>query len=459
MRVSVIGTGYVGLTTGVSLAYLGHRVTCVDVDPGKVELLQSGGLPIYEPGLKQLLELAGGKIDFTTAYDSIREADVAILAVGTPAQEDGSPNLTYLLAAAEDVIRQLHTKQTMTVLVNKSTVPVGTGDKIGHWIGEAGLKDRVLVASNPEFLRQGRAVSDTLYPDRIVAGGNERAVQVLAELYAPLVAQSFAPPEGIAPPDGYRRPTFIAVDRRSAELAKYAANAFLAMKISFINEIANVCDRVGANVNEIAGIIGADPRIGASFLQAGIGYGGSCFPKDTKALHHIADTNGYDFKLLSAVIEVNQTQKFVLLEKLREQLNELHGCKVAVLGLAFKPGTDDMREAPSLPIIASLLEAGAQVAAHDPVAADKARAMLPAEVQLASEVMDALQDADAALLVTEWPEYMELDFDEVRKAMRRPLWLDGRNALDRKRMEQIEYHGIGVGGQRLCGSWPSVIHA
>lgn len=449
MKVTVIGTGYVGLTTGASLAYLGHEVTCVDVDEVKVEQLTGGIMPFYEPGMKELIQTQQDRMQFTSSYwEAIMEADVIFFAVGTPANSDGSPNLTYLFTAVEETVGYLRMKEKRTVLINKSTVPVGTGDQIARKVQEAGLESKVKVASNPEFLRQGRAIQDTLYPDRVVVGGDDASSGILRELYGNLLEQSFEPPFHAPRPAGYTKPDYIHVDRRSAELAKYAANAFLAMKISFINEIANVCDRVGADVKQVADIIGKDPRIGSSFLQAGIGYGGSCFPKDTRALHYIADTNGYDFKLLSAVIEVNQSQRMVMIQKLREQLGELAGKHIAVLGLAFKPGTDDLREAPSIPIIESLVAEGAHVRVHDPVAMEKARPLLPDVIHFSEGVTELLANADAALLVTEWPEYTRLNAEEMKSLMRQPILIDGRNAMNRANFEDFDYQGIGTGLKR-----------
>lgn len=445
MRVAVIGTGYVGLTTGVSLAFLGHQVTCVDVNESKINQLKSGILPFYEPLLKEILAVAQPNIAFSVSLpDAVQHADLVFLAVGTPANPDGSPHLGDFFSAAHQTIQSLRNKETPAVLVNKSTVPVGTSDQIQEWVEQSGLGLKVSVASNPEFLRQGRAVLDTLYPDRIVVGGDEPAVEALRQLYADIIGQRFAEPAGAPRPSHLHEVPFLAVDRRSAEISKYAANAFLAMKISFINEIANVCDRVGANVHHAAQIIGLDPRIGSSFLQAGIGYGGSCFPKDTRALQYIAETSGYDFKLLSAVIEVNNAQKFILLDKVRAELRHLRGKKIAVLGLSFKPQTDDMREAPSIPVIQGLLAEGAEVYAHDPIALDNARKLLPPSVHLESRLHDALEDAEAALLVTDWPEYLNLDPEYIRQIMRRPLWIDGRNALGPAVRSGIEYRGIGV---------------
>ncbi|MCZ8516478.1 UDP-glucose/GDP-mannose dehydrogenase family protein [Paenibacillus filicis] len=446
MNVTVIGTGYVGLTTGASLAYLGHEVTCVDVDEKKVEQLSQGIMPFYEPGMKELLQSHPERIHFTSSYwEAVMGADVIFFAVGTPAQSDGSPNLTYLFSAVEETVGYLRMKEKSTVLINKSTVPVGTGDKIAQKVKEASLETTVRVASNPEFLRQARAIQDTFYPDRIVVGGDEVSDAILSQLYSGVLNQSFAAPAYAPRPAGYTSPEYILVDRRSAELAKYAANAFLAMKISFINEIANVCDRVGADVKQVAGIIGKDVRIGSSFLQAGIGYGGSCFPKDTRALQYIADTSGYDFKLLSAVIEVNHSQKYIMLQKLREQLGELAGKQIAVLGLSFKPGTDDLREAPSIPIILELLAEKADVRVHDPVAMNKARSLLPDRVHFAEQIKEALRNADAALLVTEWPEYISLSAEEIRSLMRRPVFIDGRNAMAASDFENADMDYLGIG--------------
>lgn len=433
MNISVIGTGYVGLTTGVALAHLGHKVVCADIDEAKVELLNKGIPPIYEPDLEELMAKARSRLTFTTSYrEAILESDVVFIAVGTPANADGSPNLTYLHESFDHVLKTLAHKATPTLLVNKSTVPVGTADRFMDEIHRRGMGKVVDIASNPEFLRQGRAVYDTLHPERIVAGGSERAARILQSVYKPLLDKEKIP--------------FLHVDLRSAELAKYAANAFLAMKISFINEMANVCDCVGADVLKIAEVIGSDHRIGPAFLNAGIGYGGSCFPKDTRALRYIADTNGYNFKLLSAVIEVNNDQRNMMVQKLRRELGELAGRKVAVLGLTFKPATDDLREAPSIPVIQELLALGAQVWAHDPVAMEKAKELLPAGVHFAKDCEECLQDAEAALLVTEWPEYLRTAPAAAPGLMKRPLFIDGRNAIPENARTGLEYHGIGIPG-------------
>ncbi|WP_040952936.1 UDP-glucose dehydrogenase family protein [Gorillibacterium massiliense] len=449
MKVTVMGTGYVGLTTGVSLAHLGHQVVCADIDERKIAKLSAGVAPFYEPGLEQMLEMVQEQLEFTTSIkEAVANAEVVFLAVGTPAYPDGSPNLEYLHEAFNQTVRSIKNKTEQTVIVNKSTVPVGTADEFAAIIASEGLADRVVMASNPEFLRQGRALTDTLYPDRIVVGGSEPAVQTLRRLYQPLIDQSFSEPPGMKRPKELAQVPFIAVDIRSAELAKYAANAFLAMKISFINEIANVCDLVGADVTRIARIIGEDPRIGPSFLQAGIGYGGSCFPKDTRALRYIADTNGYDFKLLSAVIEVNNAQKYRLIDKLKQELGALAGKKIAVLGLTFKPGTDDLRDAPSLTIIQELALQEAVVYAHDPVAMEIAKPHLPENVILDANLLNVLSQADAAVLLTEWPEYRTLDPEWLLHTMKRPLLIDGRNAYEESKRDDLEYRGIGLSNKK-----------
>lgn len=431
MNISVIGTGYVGLTTGVALAHMGHKVVCADIDEAKVELLNKGIPPIYEPDLEELMEESRSNLTFTTSYrEAILESDVVFIAVGTPANPDGSPNLTYLYDAFDRVLKMLADKASPTLLVNKSTVPVGTADRFMEEVRKRGLTQTVDIASNPEFLRQGRAVYDTLHPERVVTGGSERAGRILRNVYKTLLEEEKVP--------------FIHVDLRSAELAKYAANAFLAMKISFINEMANVCDCVGADVLKIAEVIGSDHRIGPAFLNAGIGYGGSCFPKDTRALRYIADTNGYNFKLLSAVIEVNNDQRNMMVNKLRRELGQLHGRKVAVLGLTFKPATDDLREAPSIPVIQQLLALGAEVWVHDPVAMEKAKELLPDSIHYARDSEECLQDAEAALLVTEWPEYLRTAPAQARRLMKRPLFIDGRNAVPEAARAGLDYHGIGI---------------
>lgn len=446
MKVAILGTGYVGLTTGACLAYIGHRVVCADVDERKIQGIREGRLPFHEEHLQRLIRDAQDRISFTCdSGAAVREADVVILAVGTPPRADGSPELAYLESAVEAVLDGLASKPSFTLIVNKSTAPVGTCDRIAARAADRGMADKVVVASNPEFLRQGRAVHDTLYPERIVVGGSDAAAEALRQMYAPLVGQSFEAPAYLPRPDDRTGSAFISVDVRSAEIGKYAANAYLAMKISFINEMANLSDRIGADIRQIAAIVGSDSRIGPAFLQAGIGYGGSCFPKDTRALRFIAGESGYDFKLLSAVIEVNRLQRTVVIDKLKREYPDLGGKTIAVLGLSFKPGTDDLRETPSLGIVDTLLHEGASVRVHDPVALPAALRVLPPTVHAAASAEEAIAGADAAILVTEWSEYTSLDGASTAAKMRRPLFIDGRNAMPASFIREVEYIGIGAG--------------
>jgi len=446
MRVAVVGAGYVGLTTAAALAWTGHRVRVVEVDERKLGRLATGRAPFFEAHLDDAIAHCGDRLTFTPSHgEALEGADVAFIAVGTPPDAEGAPDLRQVRHAVRQVVATLETSDRSLVLVMKSTVPVGIGDELTREVAELRPPRPVVLASNPEFLRQGRALQDSLYPDRIVIGGPDEAVDALRELYRSVVERAFAPPAGLQPPEREGRVPVLEVDRRSAELAKYAANAFLAMRISFINEMANVCDRVGADIDAVASVIGSDPRIGRHFLHAGVGYGGSCFPKDTRALHHIATTNGYDLDLLPAIIRVNEGQRVRVLDKLRDRLGDLRGKRVALLGLAFKPGTDDMREAPSVPLAHTLVERGAEVRGHDPQALENAAELLPAETHLTIDVWEAVEGADAVVLLTEWPEYQALDPARLRAAMRRPLVVDGRNALPDAFRRELEYVGIGRG--------------
>ncbi|ATW25378.1 UDP-glucose dehydrogenase family protein [Candidatus Formimonas warabiya] len=447
MKVAVIGTGYVGLTTGVALAQIGHDVVCIDVDERKIASLRQGKAPFFEPFLADALDANRSRLYYTTSIkEGLVHGDVAFLAVGTPQNPNGSANLTYLHQAFASALSVLEKKASSTLLVNKCTAPVGTTESLSQEIAARGLSDQINLASNPEFLRQGCALSDNLYPNRLVLGGNAPAHETLLRLYAPIINQTFHLPAHLPRPQGLQQVPAFLVNTRTAELAKYAANAFLAMKISFINEVANMADLVEADVIQVADIIGADVRIGRAFLNAGIGYGGSCFPKDTLALRHMADTHGYHFKLLSAVIEVNNAQCIRVVEKLRDALGELRGKTIAVLGLTFKPGTDDLREAPSIPMIYHLLLEGANIRAHDPVAGDQARFVLPHKVKLCAEVQDTLEGADAVFIVTEWPLYQKLTPEVLKEKMRGNVVVDGRNCLDPRLFAgQMRYIGVGRG--------------
>lgn len=461
MRVTVIGTGYVGLVTGTCLAYLGHRVTCVDADPDKVSRLSSGEIPIYEPHLDRLMSLARerGGIEFTSAISgAVATSDVIFIAVGTPSSPNGAPDLTFLEAAARDIGRALDVNRR-PVIVNKSTVPVGSGNLVATLIregieaagGESAKESHVTVVSNPEFLQEGNAVFNSLYPDRIVIGAEQGdAISVMEDLYRPITEQSFPAPVFMPRPDAMLSVPLVVTDLASAEMIKYAANAFLAMKISFANEMASICERVGAQCCDVMRGIGLDTRIGARFLNAGIGWGGSCFGKDLQALTQTAFEYGYRPLLLEATQEVNRSQRQIVVQKLQEKLRILKGRTIGLLGLAFKPETDDLRDAPSLTIAARLLEMGARVKAYDPVAMTACRQQYPGlKIQYCESAAAAARGADAILVVTEWSEFANLDLVVLRQEMNRPILIDGRNALDATEAYRagFEYVGIGSGRQ------------
>lgn len=484
MRITVVGTGYVGLVTGACLAHLGHSVTAMDTDEAKVRLLHAGRVPIYEPGLDELVagEVAAGRLRFADQYgNAIPGAEAIFICVGTPSLPNGQADTSAVEASARTIGEHLGTDYC--VIINKSTVPIGSGDWVGmlvrqgiranqlatvsaglsagKWTGALAVapgpgaspmltESREVdtpaparadshpfdVVSNPEFLREGSAIGDALEPDRIVIGAESgRAIDRMRALYAPLLERNAA--QG-------REVPFVVTDRASAELIKYAANAFLATKISFVNEVANICERVGADVIEVARGIGLDARIGSSFLSAGIGWGGSCFPKDLASLVHIAREYDYPARLLEAVREVNATQRMAVVRKLQERLKLIKGKTIALWGLAFKPGTDDVRDAPSLILAERLTELGAAVQAYDPQAMDAARRR-GVKAALCRDAYEAAQDASAVVLVTEWPEFLEVDWPRLRHVMRRPLLVDGRNTLDRATLlwHGFEYCGIG----------------
>ena len=451
MRVTVIGTGYVGTVTGACLAYLGHHVTCVDTDASKIGKLRLGLAPIYEPGLEELIALArsSGGIDFETDMTApVRESDVIFIAVGTPPLPSGESDLTWLEAAARGIGAAMDASR-FRVVVNKSTVPVGSGNLVGTLVRE-GLDDHTVtfgVASNPEFLREGSAIHDSLYPDRIVVGAeDERTVQVMRRLYQPLVDQQFADPSFSPRPLSMQPVPMVTTTLTSAEMIKYSANAFLATKIGFANEIANICERVGADVTEVMKGIGLDSRIGRSFLNAGIGWGGSCFGKDISSLLHTASEYGYQARLLEASVAVNRLQRQIVIQKLQEKLFILKGRTVALLGLAFKPNTDDLRDAPSLQIAEKLLQMGARVRAYDPIAMSVCRLQHPdLRISYCADAQSAAEHADALVLVTEWPEFASLDLADMASRMSQAVLIDGRNLFDpaRARTAGFEYAGIG----------------
>ncbi|HBH03945.1 MAG: UDP-glucose 6-dehydrogenase [Candidatus Rokubacteria bacterium RBG_16_73_20] len=429
MNICVVGTGYVGLVTGAVFADLGNEVVCVDNVAEKIDALRRGRMPIYEPGLEEVVarNVADGRLSFTTDLDAaVRHSVIVFITVGTPPKEGGQTDLSAVEAVARQIGRAM---ERYTVVVNKSTVPVGTGEFVREVI-ERNQKTRVPfdVVSNPEFLREGSAIEDTLRPDRIVIGApTQQVAMTLLELYAPL-----------------ERPMII-TDVPSAEMIKYASNAFLAAKISFMNSIANICELAGADVTQVMKGMGLDPRIGGAFLQAGLGYGGSCFPKDTESLVHTAGVLGYDFALLRAVVETNADRAPHFVRAIEKALAPLDDKRIAVLGLAFKPNTDDMREAKSIEVIRRLLELGATVRAYDPVATENARTVLPAAVVYCESPYDAAAEADAVALVTEWNEFKFLNLERLRAVMRRPIVFDGRNLWEPERMRRLgfEYHSIG----------------
>ena len=433
MRIAMIGTGYVGLVSGACFADFGHRVCCIDKDAAKIDGLNDGVMPIWEPGLEALVKanVQRGRLAFAKDLgENVRNADAVFIAVGTPARRgDGHADLTFVFDAVREVAKAI---RPGTVVVTKSTVPVGTGDRIEEILHEEGVTD-VSVASNPEFLREGAAIADFKHPDRIVVGAeDDRAQEVLKEIYRPLFLN---------------RAPILFTGRRTAELTKYAANAFLAVKISFINEIADLCEAVDADVQDVARGIGLDNRIGPKFLHAGPGYGGSCFPKDTLALLQTADKFGVDQRIVRTTVEVNDDRKAHMVDRIAAAVGEdLTGKRVAVLGLAFKPNTDDMREAPSIPLVNGLIERGAEVSAFDPVAREQAEKILKG-IEFASDAYEAAAGADALVIVTEWDEFRALDLEKIAEALRGKVLVDLRNVYDRVEAEEagLAYYGIGRG--------------
>ena len=429
IKIAVAGTGYVGLVAGVCFAEKGHDVTCVDVDENKVKIMQSGKSPIYEEGLEELMtkNVAEGRLHFTTNYkEAYKDADAIFIGVGTPEQPDGSANLSYVATVSRQIAESIE-KDCLVVV--KSTVPVGTNDKVEQFIKDSLVNDvKVEVASNPEFLAQGHAVRDTLEAKRIVIGtSSKKAEDFLKKIYEP-----------------FKLP-IVSVSRRSAEMIKYASNDFLALKISYMNDIANLCELVGANIEDVAEGMSYDPRIGSSFLHAGIGYGGSCFPKDTKALSYLAKKNGYTLRTVQAAVDVNKAQKTKLFRKASDRLITFDHLKVAVLGLAFKAGTDDLREAPSLDNVELLLEQGADIYAYDPVAEENFKKKYPTQIHYVASPDEALKNANVCFIFTEWDEIKAVKPETYKKLMRTPLVYDGRNIYDLDEMKNagIEYYSIG----------------
>lgn len=429
MKIVVAGTGYVGLVTGACLSEIGHKVTCVDIDENKVTMMKKGIYPIYEPGLDELLKrnYEEGRLDFTTDYkNAYKDANIVFIGVGTPEREDGSANLDYVFKVCEQIAENV---ENNCLVVVKSTVPIGTNDRVEEFLKEhvkAGI--HIEVASNPEFLAQGTAVKDTLYASRIVIGvESKEAEEKLRYVY-----------------EGFNQP-IVVTNRRSAEMIKYASNDFLALKISFINEIANVCEIVGANIEDVARGMSYDKRIGDKFLKAGLGYGGSCFPKDTKALHWLANDSGYEIKTIKATIEVNENQKYKMFRKAKQRFGSLKGMKVAVLGLTFKPETDDLREAPSIPNIKRLLDEGAEIVAFDPVGEENFKKKFNLPIEYVKSPKEALKNADVAFIFTEWKEIKNLDLQCYERLMKTPIIFDGRNCYDINLVKDhnIDYYSVG----------------
>ncbi|MGD6817236.1 UDP-glucose dehydrogenase family protein [Metabacillus sp. 113a] len=433
MNIAIIGTGYVGLVTGVCLSEIGHDVTCLDINSEKVEMLKKGISPIYEPGLEELMvkNTEAGRLKFTDSHIiGLKDKDVVYIAVGTPQAEDGSANLSYIFKAARDIGQNITRDVTV---VTKSTVPLGTNYKVRELV-MANLQDNYLVeaVSNPEFLREGSAVHDSFNGDRIVIGAdNAEAANIIEEINKP-----FGLP-------------ILKTTISSAEMIKYAANAFLATKISFINEIANLSEKVGANVSEVAEGMGQDARIGRQFLNAGIGYGGSCFPKDTHALVKISQDHGHDFHLLKSVIQINETQKTRLVNKAKERLGSLEGKRIALLGLAFKPETDDMREAASIVVSQQLVEEGAEVVGYDPIAVENAKKILPEEVIYAEQIEDAIKEADAVFILTDWKEIVEKALLMSGLFMEEPIVFDGRNCYSAEEAQKLHVEYISIGREAV----------
>ena len=439
MKITIVGTGYVGLVTGTCFSEVGIDVTCIDIDEKKINGLLNGVMPIYEPGLEPMVKnnLEKGRLHFSTSLkENIKDSEAVFIAVGTPPGEDGSADLKYVLAVAREVGKYM---DNYLVVVTKSTVPVGTAQKVKAAVQDEldkrGVSLDFDVASNPEFLKEGAAIQDFLKPDRIVVGvESEKAQKIMEKLYKPFLLNG--------------HPT-IFMDVPSAEMTKYAANSMLATKISFMNDIANLCEIMGADVNMVRKGIGSDTRIGTKFIYPGVGYGGSCFPKDVKALIKTAEENGYNMQVLKAVEEVNEAQKSVLVQKVKKHFGEdLSGMTFGIWGLSFKPKTDDMREAPSIVIINQLLEAGAKVQAFDPVAMEEAHRDLAETITYAKDEYDALVDADALLLVTEWPEFRVPNFNVVSKLLKNKVIFDGRNIYDREELQELGYTYYGIGLQQ-----------
>ena len=445
LNVIIVGTGYVGLTTGLALGYLGHKVTCVDKDTAIIDKLERGISTIYEPGLEELLQDKGNLVQFTDKLlGNLPDADIIVIAVGTPSKSNGDTDLSFVEAVAQEIGGAMDPDQP-PVIVNKSTVPIGTARRVETVIKEElerrGKSSNLSVASNPEFLREGAALHDTFYPDRIVVGANDmRALNLLRQMYAPILEQTFTPPQAVPRPEGYGLPALVTTSPTSAELIKYSANAFLAMKISFINEFATIAEKVGADINEVAKGIGLDKRIGTGFLKAGVGWGGSCFPKDVRSILFTAGQYNCELQLINAALEVNKKQRMKIIEKLQQSLKVVRGSTIGLLGLAFKPNTDDIRESPAIDIIKELLDMGARVKVYDPVAQDKYRETYPEQkIVYCDSAAEAAKECDALAILTDWDEFWQLPWKDIGETMDQKIIIDGRNMLN---CEELKKHGF-----------------
>jgi len=451
VKVSVIGTGYVGLVTGACLAEIGNEVICVDNVEEKIDILKNGGCPIYEPGLQEIIKanMEKGRLKFTTSIEEgVNKSEIIFISVGTPSLPNGQADLSFVEQVAVDIGRVI---DSYKIIVNKSTVPIGSGDWVSMMISEsieANNSNKNVsfdVVSNPEFLREGNAIGDTFFPDRIVIGSSsKKAIDKMLALYKPLIEQTFDwPDDKRLIPEGQKVPVVV-TDLTSAEMIKYASNSFLATKISFINEIANICEKVGADVKDVARGMGLDKRIGLLFLNAGIGWGGSCFPKDVSALTYIAGEYGMTPQILNSVINVNKEQRLKIVKKVQDELKIVKGKTIAVLGISFKPDTDDVRDAPSITIMNSLSKMGAKIKAYDPVVKGRPEA-LTEKVKICSDEYEAIDGADVLIIATEWGQFKELDFEKIRKIMNNNIIIDGRNFFEREELEKLGFKYIGIG--------------
>ncbi len=451
LNIIIVGTGYVGLTTGMALGYLGHNVTCVDNDMSIIDRLERGISTIFEPGLEELLKDSGEMVDFVdNMFEQLPSADIVIIAVGTPSKSNGDTDLSFVEAVAREIGAAMD-PESPPVIINKSTVPIGTARRVETVIKEElerrGVSCNFSVASNPEFLREGSALHDTFYPDRIVVGTEDvKALNLIRQMYAPILEQTFTPPPAVPRTEGYSLPALVTTSPTSAELIKYTANAFLATKISFINEFATIAEKVGADINEVAKGIGLDKRIGPGFLKAGVGWGGSCFPKDVRSILFTSSQYNCELQLVQAALEVNRRQRMKVIEKLQQTLKVIRGSTVGLLGLAFKPNTDDIRESPAIEVIKELLDMGARVKAYDPIAREKYKQAYPEQnIVYCNSAAEAAQNSDALVLLTDWDEFWHLPWEEIAESMGQKIIIDGRNMLNSEELRRLGFTYTGIG--------------